>query len=158
MSYIKCKQSILIFFYKHLRWCWNWACSQSPRLWWSELCWPDPWGNDPRCYQPSPFQTETHTYTHTHILRSGFKSIIEIGSEPGFTAHQHILDVCQHSGQHVLYPGRSAPHLGQVRGQPLGAAGSHTSSLQEIHYNMELKSKCLHTGVLEFIHWFISWF
>lgn len=43
--------------------------------------------------------------------------------------HQHILNVCKHSGQHVLYPGCRASHLGQIRGKPLGATRSYTCPL-----------------------------
>lgn len=47
--------------------------------------------------------------------------------------HQHIVNVCQHRSQHVLYPGCSSTHLGQVRGQTLGATRSIPCPLKKVH-------------------------
>lgn len=47
--------------------------------------------------------------------------------------HQHVVDVRQHRGQHVLDSGCGAGHLGQVRGQPIGAIEGEPCSLQEVH-------------------------
>lgn len=61
--------------------------------------------------------------------------------QPALT-HQHVFDVGEHGGQHVLYPGCRAAHLGQVRGQALGTAREDPCPLEEVHCQN-------HTNMLE---------
>lgn len=155
---------------KHLRWCWNWACSQSPRLRWWEPCWPGPSGSGPRCYLPSLCQTETdrtalalqpakmwllhkwsletqrtdtewNSWTRkTKGRRYRYKRIWFESHHHSYcsSTHQHIINVCEHGGQHVLNPGCRASHLGQIRGQPLGATWKDTCPLQKVHWNKQM--------------------
>lgn len=75
-----------------------------------------------------PFQKWSDKEEQQEHQKLGKQNLVEvkpcISILSVFNTHQHILDVCKHCSQHVLYPGSWATHLGQVRGQTLGTTWS----------------------------------